>query len=190
MLAVAEVVVADVDRGLLGHDPAVLADDRPLQGRLLPVRAHDLFQVVVVENAAHHVLGPGLLAALDEHHLQPGLGHRDRGRGTGRAGADHDRVARTLPAEVHLFGHWFTIVSGAGSQADVDQDQIPLANRRAHLRRRDVVGIGGVSIHRNDELRKSSLVASTINASIDSDEKVAIREGFNSSNSGVDKPLI
>ncbi len=40
------------------------------------------------------------------------------------------------------------------------------------------------------ELRKSSLVASAINASIDSDEKVAIREGFNSSNSGVDKPLI
>src|SRR5437764_716341 len=44
-----------------------------------------------------------------------------------------------------------------------------------------------VYIHLDYELRKSSLVASTINASIDSDEKVAIREGFNSSSAGVER---
>ena len=38
--------------------------------------------------------------------------------------------------------------------------------------------------------RESSPIASLINAAIDSGEKVKIRVAFNSSNSGVDKPLI
>ena len=99
MLPVAEVLVVDADRGLGRHHPAPLLDDRALERRLLPAVAYDLLEVVVVEDAAHDVLGARLRAALEQRHLQAGLGHRDRGRRAGRAGADDDRV------ELLVVGH-------------------------------------------------------------------------------------
>lgn len=100
MLAVAEVLVAkQPDRGVRGHEPALLLDDGALQRGLLPILADHLFEVVGVENPAHDVLGAWLLALLDEGDLEPGLGHRGRGGGAGGARSDDDRV------QLFLFGH-------------------------------------------------------------------------------------
>jgi hypothetical protein len=93
VVAVAKVLVAEQpERGLVGHEPPLLLDHRALDGRLLPCVADDLLQVVAVEDAAHHVLGAGLLPLFEDDDLQPRLGHRDRGRDAGRAGPDDDGV--------------------------------------------------------------------------------------------------
>src|SRR5438552_3931623 len=69
MGAVADVLVVEADGGIRRHQPPSLLDDWPLQRSLLPVVAYDLFEVVVVQDAAHHVFRPGLRAALEERHL-------------------------------------------------------------------------------------------------------------------------
>ena len=56
MRAVADVLVVESDGRVRSHQPAPLVDDRPLERSLLPVLAYDLFEVVVVENAAHDIL--------------------------------------------------------------------------------------------------------------------------------------
>src|SRR5712691_5203408 len=89
---IADVLVVETDRGLWRHQPSPLLDDRPLEGCLLPFVAYDLFEVVVVENAAHDVLRPGLRTSLQQRDLQTGFGHRDRRRRAGRSGAYDDRV--------------------------------------------------------------------------------------------------
>ena len=66
---VAQVLVVDPDRRLRRHQPATLLDDRALEWGLLPLLAYDLFEVVVVENAAHDVLCPRLGATLEQGNL-------------------------------------------------------------------------------------------------------------------------
>src|ERR1043165_8877624 len=69
MGAVADVLVVETDRGVRGHQPAPLVDDRALEGGLLPVLAYDLFQVVVVEDASHDILRARLDPALEQRNL-------------------------------------------------------------------------------------------------------------------------
>src|SRR5437588_12320467 len=98
MLAMAEVLVAEqAERRLVGHEPALLLDHRPLDRRLRPGVSDDLLQVMAVEDATHHVLGAGLLAPLQDHDLEAGSGHRDRGRDAGGARRDHDRIKLLVP---------------------------------------------------------------------------------------------
>ncbi len=92
MLAVSEVLVIDADGRLRRHDPAPFLDDRAFERRLLPGLTYDLLEVVAVEDSTHDVLGTWPDTALEERHLQPGLGHSQGRRGAGGAGADHNRV--------------------------------------------------------------------------------------------------
>jgi len=81
---------------------------------LLPGLAYDLLEVVVVEDAPHDVLRPGLGATLEQRDLQPSLGHGDRGRGARRTRADDDRIEFLLVShflKLKLIG----LTGGAGS---------------------------------------------------------------------------
>jgi len=90
MLPIAEVLVVEADVRLGSHHPAALFDDRTLERCLLPGVPYDLLEIVVVEDAAHHVLGARLLTALEERHLEAGLCHRDgRGGACGPRADDH-----------------------------------------------------------------------------------------------------
>jgi len=53
---VPQVLVVKADRRFRSHHPAPLLDDGTLERRFLPRVAYDLLEVVVVQNAAHHVL--------------------------------------------------------------------------------------------------------------------------------------
>src|SRR4029077_2898994 len=89
VLAVAQVLVVDADGRVRRHDPAPFLNDRTLERRLLPCVAYDLLEGVAVENPAHDILGARLAPALEESDLEAGFGHRERGCGSRRPGANH-----------------------------------------------------------------------------------------------------
>ena len=88
------------------HQRDALMGDLALEGGFLLEVGEDLLEGMAVDAAARHVLGAGVVAALDHEHALAGGRGNVGCHGAGAAGADHDDV------EIG-FGHHRSFPSGS-----------------------------------------------------------------------------
>ena len=116
--------------GALAHDGEDPLGHRPLPGSALPEVGHQLLRGRAVgHHAAEHVLGPGVLAPLEQEDLGPGLGQTQRRAGAGRSRPDDDGV------ETALGGRGRGAVGGAGASRRPGRKRRAASRAIARLRR-------------------------------------------------------
>ena len=85
-------LVPEGHRGVISRDPQALFDNDTLNGRLGGKRGDEIGEHSAVHHPAHDVLGPGVFPALDQHHAEPGFGHRVGGGAASRPSPNDNRI--------------------------------------------------------------------------------------------------
>ncbi|OPY92988.1 MAG: hypothetical protein A4E73_00557 [Syntrophaceae bacterium PtaU1.Bin231] len=84
--------VVEGEGAVAGHEGGPLADDGPLEGRLLPEAREEIADGVQIDAAAGDVLGAGVVAALQDDDLDPLAGQRPGRRKARQSRPHHDDV--------------------------------------------------------------------------------------------------